>query len=263
MNDIFSLADKHALITGATGHLGNAMAKALARRGATIHVNARSVERCTPLVDDIRSEGWRAEPAVFDVNEAAEVNAFFAAWDKRPLHILINNAYKGAGGTIETAEPQDYIDSYNIAVAASHRLLRASLSSLRLAARGCGDASVINVSSMYGMVSPDQRNYASAQGTNPPFYGAAKAALIQWSRYAACEFGKENIRINALSLGPFPSIDVQRSDRAFIRALADNVPMGKIGQAEEITGPVVFLASPASCFVNGANLVVDGGWTAW
>lgn len=239
------------------------MAKALADAGATVYANSRSEERCMSLVGDIQASGGQAEPAVFDVTSAEEVTTYFSNWGERPLHILINNAYTGIGGTIQTANPHDYHQSYTIAVIASHQLLRAALPSLRLAVTESGDASVINVASMYGMVSPDQRNYSTPQGTNPPFYGAAKAALIQLSRYAACEFGKEGIRTNVLSPGPFPSSDVQRSDPEFVGVLANKVPMGKVGQAVELGGPVIFLASPASRFVNGANLVVDGGWTAW
>jgi NAD(P)-dependent dehydrogenase (short-subunit alcohol dehydrogenase family) len=116
---------------------------------------------------------------------------------------------------------------------------------------------------MYALVSPDLRVYDTAAGANPPFYGAAKAALLAWTRYAACEFGKENIRVNAISPGPFPSNKVQAENSAFVTRLAARVPMGRIGQSHEIGGPVLFLASSASSFVNGTNLIVDGGWTAW
>jgi NAD(P)-dependent dehydrogenase (short-subunit alcohol dehydrogenase family) len=117
--------------------------------------------------------------------------------------------------------------------------------------------------SMYGMVSPDQRVYESKRVANPPFYGAAKAALLQWTRYAACEFGPEGIRVNAISPGPFPSTDVQAANPDFVATLANKVPMGRIGHAKEIQGPLSFLISDASSFVNGTNLVVDGGWTCW
>jgi NAD(P)-dependent dehydrogenase (short-subunit alcohol dehydrogenase family) len=98
---------------------------------------------------------------------------------------------------------------------------------------------------------------------NPPFYGAAKAALLQWTRYAASEFGKEGIRVNAVSPGPFPSLAMKAANPDFIEALAAKVRMGRIGASDEIKGPMLFLASSAASFVNGANIVVDGGWTCW
>ena len=122
---------------------------------------------------------------------------------------------------------------------------------------------MINVASMYGLVSPDLRVYENAASTNPPFYGAAKAALLQLSRYLACELAKDNIRVNALCPGPFPCPSVKEANPEFIKKLENRVPLGRIGIAEELKGPVVFLASDDSSYVTGSTLNVDGGWTAW
>jgi NAD(P)-dependent dehydrogenase (short-subunit alcohol dehydrogenase family) len=132
---------------------------------------------------------------------------------------------------------------------------------LRAAVKSNGYASIINIASMYGIVSPQQRLYSSEQQSNPPFYGASKAGLIQLTKYAACEFGKEGIRVNVVSPGPFPNKETNR--RGFIDKLCKQVPLGRVGDADEIQGPLIFLASNASSFVNGENLVVDGGWTIW
>lgn len=259
----FSLAGKTVLLTGATGHLGEPMAMALAGAGAKVLVNSRSALRASSLVERLGERGYNATPCVFNVTDSEQVAEAINDLKGAPLHILINNAYAGAGGTIETAEASHYLDSYDMAVASAHRLLHACLPNLREAVRQDGDASVINIASMYGMVSPDPRLYDSPSGTNPPFYGAAKAALIQWSRYAACEFGKEAIRVNSLSPGPFPAESVESGSPDFIEALSSRVPLGRIGRAEELQGPLLFLASAASSFVTGSNLVVDGGWTSW
>ncbi len=263
MNNKFDLSGKNALITGATGYLGTAMAQSIAELGATVYINSRSYERCISVVNSLKSLGLKAEPAVFDVTDEEDVISFFKGYGDIPLHILVNNAYLGSGDTIETSSSDKYKSSYDITVTSAHQVFNAALNSLRLAVRESDDASVINVGSMYGIVSPDLRVYDSAKGSNPPYYGAAKAALIHWSRYAACEFGKEGIRINAISPGPFPSKNVQQTAPEFVKTLADKVPLGRIGQSDEIGGPVAFLASSASRFVNGTNLVVDGGWTAW
>jgi NAD(P)-dependent dehydrogenase (short-subunit alcohol dehydrogenase family) len=116
---------------------------------------------------------------------------------------------------------------------------------------------------MYGIVSPITDVYDTPQSTNPPSYGAAKAALGQLTRYAACEFGHEGIRVNAVAPGPFPAPVVQQQSPEFVARLCQQVPMKRIGSAEEIAGPVAFLLSRAASFVNGAVLTVDGGWTSW
>ncbi len=262
-SDLFSLEGKTALVTGATGYLGQAMAFALARAGAHVLVNSRCHDVASELVSSLVKAGCSAEPLVFDVTDQKQVDNALSRFFNKPLHILINNAYEGGSGNIRTTDAEQYRQSYEVTVVAAHYLLRAALPALRLAGKQDGDASVINIASMYGLISPDQRIYDSAYETNPPSYGASKAALIQWTRYAACELGAEGVRVNSISPGPFPSDAVKDRDPAFVSSLAARVPLGRVGMASEIQGPVLFLASPAASFVNGANLVVDGGWTIW
>lgn len=259
----FSLEDRNVLVTGATGYLGRAMVRGLAELGATVFVNGRSSQSVEDLVKELQSTDLDAHPAVFDINDGAAVNEWFVEYGDVPFHGLVNNAYSGGAGSIETSSVNDYQNSYEVSLVSAHRLLLHILPCLRAAVKTSGHASVVNIGSMYGMVSPDQRIYASKNASNPPFYGAAKAALLQWTRYAACEFGNEGIRVNAISPGPFPSEDVQRSNPDFVDTLTTKVPMGRIGHAVELQGPLSFLISDASSFVNGANLVVDGGWTCW
>jgi len=261
--EVFSLSGKNALITGATGHLGRAMAFILAEAGARVFVNSRSPERSMALVTELSEQGLLAESAVFDVSSEDAVAGFAASVRGDSIDILINNAYVGGAGTVDLASPDAYSASYDVTMVAAHRLVKALLPNLRRAVQNLRDASIINLASMYALVSPDQRIYDAPSGANPPFYGAAKAALLHWTRYAACEFGKEGIRVNAVSPGPFPSDAVQEAHPEFIGRLAQKVPMGRIGAAGEIRGPVLFLASSASSYVNGANIVVDGGWTCW
>jgi NAD(P)-dependent dehydrogenase (short-subunit alcohol dehydrogenase family) len=261
--EAFSLRGKTVLVTGASGHLGSAMSRALGEAGAHVLVNSRSVARGHELTKWLRDLGCSAESAVFDVTDHAAVATFFSARKDKSLDVLINNAYMGGAGNIERAVAESYAGSYEVTVLAAHNLVKTALPGLRLAVKRNGDASVINLASMYAMVSPDQRIYDGPGAVNPPFYGAAKAALLQWTRYAACEFGPEGIRVNSISPGPFPSESVQNSNPELIQKLVNKVPMARLGQPDEVAGPVLFLASSASSFVNGANIVVDGGWTCW
>lgn len=261
--EIFSLQGKTALITGATGYLGSSMAYALAEAGAHVLINSRSMARSEVLVRNLIKENLSASKAVFDVTAQGEIENFFSSIKNKALHILINNAYASGAGSIEHSTSSSYRESYEVTLIAAHNLLKEALPNLRRAVQEFGDASVINIASMYAIVSPDQRIYDTAQSANPPFYGAAKAALVQWTRYAACEFGQEGIRVNSISPGPFPSEAIQKSDQNFIETLGKKIPIGRIGFSNEIKGPTLFLASSASSYVNGMNLIVDGGWTCW
>jgi NAD(P)-dependent dehydrogenase (short-subunit alcohol dehydrogenase family) len=260
--EMFSLAGKTALITGATGYLGSAMAESLAQAGAHVLVNSRSQEACNRLAAKIRSAGYSAESLPFDVTDEALVRKKCRKLVKSPLHVLINNAASTNLGNIQASFANAYRQRYEVILVAAHNLLQGALQGLRKSVKETGDASVINIASMYGVVSPDPRIYSSGREVSPPFYGAAKAALLQWTRYAACEFAGEGIRVNAISPGPFPSKDAQKKKR-FIEKLSEKNPTGRVGQADEIKGPVLFLASSASTYVNGANIAVDGGWTSW
>lgn len=259
----FNLSGRTALVTGANGYLGRNICLSLARAGAHVLVNARTPSRCANLMEEIKDTGLKASAAPFDITDEAAVANFVASCADMPLHILVNNAYSGEGGTIATSPSDAFRDALEISLVGPHQLFQSLLPHLHVGRKETGDASVINIASMYGLVSPDLRNYKTAESSNPPFYGAAKAALLQYTRYAACEFGPVGIRVNAVAPGPFPAKQVQEDDVKFVQTLAARVPLGRIGQAHEIGGPVTFLASSAASFVTGTVLSVDGGWTSW
>lgn len=261
-NDIFDLTGKIALITGGAGYLGSEIAKGLASYGAHVIIWARDEKKMQDLCSEIKSAGNSAEYCKVDLFSDESIEKAASNFPFSSLDVLINNAYSGKGGTTEESSVEDFANAYQITVSSAYTILKMMLPKLRKAAALQG-ASVINIGSMYGMVSPDLSVYDTPAGSNPPFYGAAKAALLQVTKYWACEFGKENIRVNGLSFGPFPNLTVQQTMPDFCKKLAEKVPMKRIGQAPEVAGGAIFLASQASSFVNGCNLVIDGGWNAW
>jgi gluconate 5-dehydrogenase len=124
-----------------------------------------------------------------------------------------------------------------------------------------GAGKIINVSSMYGIVAPQFEVYDDfPQFLNPPHYGAAKAGIIQLTKYYASYLGKLNINVNAVTPGPYPSDKVQKSD-GFVKELEKKTCLNRIGNPEDLAGAFVFLASDASNYITGHNIVVDGGWT--
>jgi NAD(P)-dependent dehydrogenase (short-subunit alcohol dehydrogenase family) len=120
-----------------------------------------------------------------------------------------------------------------------------------------------DVASMYGTVSPDPRIYGASGSNNPPFYGAAKAGLIQLTRYLACHLAASNIRVNSVSPGAFPPDSIRRNQPDFHAELCAKTPLGRIGVPREVAEPIVFLLGAAASYITGANLPIDGGWTVW
>jgi NAD(P)-dependent dehydrogenase (short-subunit alcohol dehydrogenase family) len=262
---LFRLDGKVCLVTGGAGHLGAAMSTALAEAGAHVCILGRTQATLAKLVQQLAGRGLSAEATSSDVTMAEDIKSLIADLKKRhgKLDVLVNNAYEGRPGIMRDSKASDYVNAVEITVGAAAELVNAAHGLLRNAVQVNGDASVINISSMYGMVSPDPRLYGQSGMNNPPHYGAAKAALLQYTRYAAVHLAPEGIRVNAISPGAFPPETVQQRDPAFAAALTQKVPLGRLGRPEDLAGAVVFLASSASRFVTGANLPVDGGWTAW
>lgn len=260
---MFILKNKIILVTGATGYLGSIIAEGLAKAGAKVYINGRTEDSVNKRVNSLIKKGYKAKSAVFDITNYKQVDRFFSNFDEDVIDALIINAYNGKGGTTATSSVQDFRDSYEISMVATHNLFQNSLPYLQSAKNKNGDASVVNISSMYGMVSPDISIYGSEEGSNPPFYGASKAALIQWTKYTACEFAQKGIRINSVSPGAFPQELVRKNYPDMYKAIENKTPMKRVGLPEELIGPVVFLVSESASFVTGINLPVDGGWTAW
>jgi NAD(P)-dependent dehydrogenase (short-subunit alcohol dehydrogenase family) len=261
INSLFGLEGKTAMVTGGYGHLGAAMVEVLAAAGAIVLVAGRDVARAQALCDRLRSENpdFAVTPSEMDVTDSRSVSEALdaAVVAHGAVDIMVNNAAKAFPGRLEETSDSAWSEGVRSA-------LDSAFVCIREAARcmgGTGGGSIINVGSMYGLVSPDFRVYEGAEkNLSPPSYGAAKAGLMQLTRYCAVYFADSAIRVNAVSPGPFPQ-STRPEDKEFIRRLAARVPLGRIGKPADLRGAVLFLASDASAFVTGHNLVVDGGWT--
>jgi NAD(P)-dependent dehydrogenase (short-subunit alcohol dehydrogenase family) len=257
----FSLAGRGVVVTGGGGHIGGAIALAASAAGAIVVVGGRHLE---PLEAVVRSAAQlelqgRVVAVVADVAEARGLEALLdrVGAEAGSIDGWVNNAYTGPMASFDRGTRSDFEAS--LAAGLTNPMLATQAAAARMGAGG----SIVNIGSMYGIVSPQPRAYgAHPEFHSPPAYGAAKAGLIQFTRYAAVHLAPKGVRVNAISPGPFPSPVVQKS-ADFITELDARVPLGRIGTPEELGPPAVFLLSDASSYVTGHNLIVDGGWTAW
>jgi len=260
--ELFSLKGKVAVVTGGAGHLGSVISEGLAEAGASVVIASRNEGRCKELAGmlsekyKINTMGIALDIRSTDIisNCLKEINHKMGAID-----ILINNAsFAKAGHRIETLSDEDWLQGIEGTIHGVFRCTQAVIPYMEKQKYGV----IINISSMYGIVSPDPRIYGDCGYDNPPDYSAGKAAILQFTRYAACHLANKGIRVNAISPGAFPSPQVQEN-QWFISNLINKIPLGRIGQPSDLKGVVVFLASEASSYITGQNIVIDGGWTAW
>lgn len=264
-SDLFSLHNCVAVVTGAGGHLGSSISLALASAGARVELLGRTIAPLEVVRKKISAFGGESYVHQVDVNKSDEIIKFLANLEKDGLglDVLVHNAFAGVTGVIEDTDKQKYDDAFSIGVTSVADFNHHAMGLLREGVRLREQVSIINIASMYGSVSPNPSIYGTSGQNNPPWYGSAKAALIQYTRYAAVHLAPLGIRVNSISPGPFPNKSQLEISEDFLYELSSKTPMARIGEPDEIRGAVVFLASRASSFVTGANIAVDGGWTAW
>jgi NAD(P)-dependent dehydrogenase (short-subunit alcohol dehydrogenase family) len=249
VSDLFSLEGRVAIVTGGAGQIGAAIVQALEERGARV------------AVFDLAADPYRV-----DVTDRSALEA--AVDEVGTPHVLVNAA---ALDSPPDAPPEEVgpVESYPEAsfdrvmdVNVKGTFLACQVIGARMAAAGRG--SIVNISSIYGMLSPVQdvyefRRRGGEEFFKPIAYSVSKSALYNLTRYLATYWAKSGVRVNTLTLAGVAN----EQAREFVDAYTQRLPLGRMADVREVVGPVVFLASDASSYVTGANLVADGGWSAW
>lgn len=252
LQQLFDLTGRVAIVTGGSRGLGEEMAEGLAEAGASLMLCARREQWLTPTLDAFRSRGFRVEGLVCDVSEATQVQAVvdktIAAFGK--IDILINNA-----GIAWAAEPEDMpLDKWQ-------KVIETNLTGTFLFSQAAGkhmlqrrSGCIINVASIAGMI-------GSVSTSHWAGYAASKAGIVGLTRELAATWGRSNIRVNAIAPGYFHS---RLADPAIVHAepqIKATSPIPRVGDAGELKGVAVFLASDAASYITGQTIVVDGGRT--
>ncbi len=251
---MFDLKGKVAIVTGASSGLGIVFAEALAEMGANVELAARRIEKLNEVASKLKVLNVKARPFQCDVSKQEEVQALVDDVVKNfgRLDIIVNNA-----GVAALSPATD------ISVEEWNKVVSVNLTGVFLCARTAarqmikqGGGKVVNIASIYGAV-------GDVFPASP--YYATKGAVINMTRDLAVEWAPFKIRVNAIAPGFFPSEMTEAifQDPGYLEYIRKQTPLGRPGNPDDLKGAVVYLASPASDYVTGQTIFVDGGWTAW
>jgi NAD(P)-dependent dehydrogenase (short-subunit alcohol dehydrogenase family) len=258
--ELFDVRGRVAAITGGAGNLGSVFARVLAGAGAKIALLDVREDMLARAAGELRSAGADVEPVICDVGDSAAVERAIAAVKKRfgRLDVLVNNAAGKSDhffSDLEALPIEDWESVLRTNLTGPFMVTKAAIPLLRASGHG----SIVNIASIYGVVSPDPRVYEGTTIQTPPVYPASKGGLLALTRYTAIYHAKDGIRCNAITPG---GVEAGQA-KSFIDRYRARVPLGRMARADELAGALLYLASDASSYVTGHNLVVDGGWTAW
>jgi gluconate 5-dehydrogenase len=257
VHELFDLTGCVALVTGGAGHLGSAMCRALAEAGASVVVASRDVARARDAAVVLPGRTPHFGVALDHMDPSALEAGFAEAVALAgKIDVLVNNGHEAQSADWTTVTAEQF--TRQLANATGYFLL-ARLVRNHAVERGT-PASVILLGSMYGQVASYPDAYAGVCPASPVAYHTLKGGVVHMTRHLAAYWAADGVRVNCLSPGPFPS---EQAPGAMVERLKTKLPMRRMGRPHELKGAVVFLASDASSFVTGQNLVIDGGWTAW
>lgn len=268
--ELFSLTGKTAIVTGGAGILGERFCRSLADFGANVAVVDIRNDDARQLAERLENEYQiKAIGIECDITKAESVNKMLSTVVGQfgEVNILHNNA---AG---KSANLEDFFAPYeSYSLEQWQSIMDVNINGMFLVSQAVGQrmveqgkgGSIIQTSSIYGILGPDQRiyegsNYMGRAINTPAVYSASKAAVVGLTKYLATYWADKNIRVNTLT----PGGNESGQNETFKQKYSQRIPLGRMGQPDEMTGALVFLASNASSYITGQNIIIDGGLSAW
>ena len=254
IQELFSLKGKCAVVVGGAGKIGSAISEALAEAGASVGIAGPNKEHCGKAADKLKGRGLIAEGFVVDQSEEESVlECLQEVADKfKTPDILVNCAVERPMKRFF----DDSVENWDRSMLVNARGLFITCRAFARAMKEKG-GSIINISSIYGIVAPDQKVYEGTVLQTEPDYPYNKGGMIMFSKYLASLLAKDNIRVNCIAPGGFNN----NQGEPFLSQYTAKVPMGRMANADDIKGVAVFLASDTSRYITGAVIPVDGGFT--
>ena len=259
--DLISLKNKISVVTGGAGHLGSAISESLAELGSNIILIGRDDKKGEIFAEELSSNfNINANFIKADVNSKQSIDLLMKNIDK--IDILINNAFTWPSiPKIEDTDWDDFENTLSTGITSPFYMTKKSVEIMKKSF----DGNIINIGSMYGMVSPNFKIYQNKPNMgNALAYNASKAAIIQMTKYQAVHYAKWNIRVNCISPGPFPRPGTFSDGKEWFESeLKEMNPLHKLGEPWHLKGGIALLASALGDYITGQNITIDGGWTIW
>jgi NAD(P)-dependent dehydrogenase (short-subunit alcohol dehydrogenase family) len=257
VNELFNLSDKTAIVTGGGGTYGQIISHALLEMGAKVIITSTNIEKLDKFCEGLVDEGYQPFPYELDLASTNSIDLFIERVmdDFKTIDVLVNNAVSRP-----MTDYNDVVDNWEHSMKVNATglfyLTRKVIEKMIPMRKG----SIINISSIQGMVGPDFSLYDGLDFNAPtPDYFFHKAGMINLTRYFSNRVGRYNIRVNSISPGGI----FNDQDPEFIKRYNEKTALGRMACGDDIKGAIVFLASDASSYVTGTNIVIDGGYTSF
>jgi NAD(P)-dependent dehydrogenase (short-subunit alcohol dehydrogenase family) len=261
--EMFRLDGRIAVVTGGAGLYGLPISRALAEAGATVIIASRDVDACRRVAESFVGEGMSAAGMALDLGDEVSIRDLveLSMANYGRIDILVNNAVTRQGmADLDKLSREGWEEAQRINATGLMLMTQAVVA--RMLAQGSGN--IINIGSIQGAVGPHFPVYGSTGMTSPVNYTYDKWAMVGFTKWIANRYGREGIRCNCISPGGYgPGVAERIGENEFTENYRRLTPLGRFCGEDDIKGAVVYLASDASSYVTGHNLMVDGGWTSW